>query len=98
VVLVDANMTEAEPSYLGVSPPYSLEPSSEDDIRENARMLTYLKEREDVYEKDPGQRESVIQHLTSILKEWAMSIGIERGVEHAEDGGGIMLKIFGSTR
>ena len=65
-------------------------------------MEEYLSSRGDIYEKDEGQnnRFHVIDKLTKIMVEWAGTIGKAKGIESTicENGGGIHLRIFGSTR
>jgi poly(A) polymerase len=87
-----------EPSY-----PFAIQSQDADDaLALNREMEEYLSSRGDIYEKADGQinRREVIDKLTAIMVEWAGSIGRGKGIDEAvcQSGGGIHLRIFGSTR
>lgn len=46
------------------------------------------------------RRKRVIEKLSSMLKTWAIEVGTEKHIseEHLQDGGGIQVQIFGSTK
>jgi poly(A) polymerase len=62
-----------------------------------------MSSRGDVYESEEGQqkRTRVIEKLNSVLTDWAHEVGVRKHMVsemNLVDGGGIQLKIFGSTR
>ena len=89
-------------AYLGTTPPVSLAfPTPFENVANN-ELEMFMSSRGDIYESMEGQqiRSKVIEKLHFILVEWASSIGKARNIPDAicANGGGIYLKIFGSTR
>jgi len=88
--------------YTGISPPISYAHPTDDDIYMNSELDAYLKRRGDVYEEIEGhiKRNNVIDKLSSIVTSWATDVGTIKGIDDSNliNGGGIQLKIFGSTR
>ena len=88
--------------FLGTTPPISYAPPTTREIQFNNEMEMYMSSRGDVYESTDGQenRMRVIEKLNTIIVDWARKIGIAKDVPEAvySNGGGIHLKIFGSTR
>lgn len=89
-------------AYLGTTPPVSLSFPSNDEKRLNNEMVQFMTSREDIYESITGQsgRAKVIAKLSLILINWASDVGKAKCIPDAicSIGGGILLKIFGSTR
>ena len=89
-------------AHLGIDPPISTSGPTRQELRGDAELERYLLDRDDIFESDEGQakRQVVIEKLSSLLIEWARLIGQKRGLSSAviEKGGGIQLRIFGSTR
>ena len=92
----------AQPPYLGTTPPVSLAFPSPEELERNREMEAYLVSRGDVYESEEGQRKrnQVIEKLSGIMVDWAHGIGLKKNLidGSSANGGGIQLKIFGSTR
>ena len=88
--------------YLGTTPPISYAFPTPREIQFNNEMEMYMSSRGDVYESSDGQqnRIRVIEKLNLIIVDWARTVGIAKNVPEAvcSNGGGIHLKIFGSTR
>ena len=88
--------------YLGTSPPVSLAFPTPFETVVNNELEAFMTARGDIYESDEGlqNRAKVIEKLSLILVNWATSIGRAKNVLESSctDGGGIHLKIFGSTR
>lgn len=86
----------------GTSGPISILAPSSADLRANDNLLTYLRNRGDIFEssEEMQARIIVIDKLNKILKDWAVIVGRNKNIseEQLKDGGGIQLKIFGSTR
>jgi poly(A) polymerase len=88
--------------YLGVTPPLSYDQPTESELLVNDDMVNYLHKRGDVFESTIGQkiRLEVITKLQEIIKIWTIKVGTEKNIneEYLINGGGVTLKIFGSTR
>jgi poly(A) polymerase len=88
--------------YLGTTAPISFALPTAEDIKNDQLLLSYLQSREDVFESDEGlkRRSDVTNKVSNIMKEWAKYLGQQKQLpeEIYQDGGGIQLKIFGSTR
>ena len=89
-------------AYLGTTPPVSLSFPNNDEKRFNNEMVQFMTSRDDIYESVAGQsgRAKVIAKLSLILINWASDVGKAKCIPDAvcSIGGGILLKIFGSTR
>ena len=89
-------------TYLGISPPLSYALPSAEEKNCDKELLNYLTRRGDVFESETGlqKRHVVLEKLCGIIKDWAKAEGIKKKVAKAicENGGGIQLKVFGSTR
>ena len=89
-------------AYLGTTPPVSLAfPTPSENVFNN-EMESFMTSRGDIYESEQGQqnRTKVIEKLNMILIDWARSVGRAKSISDAlcSNGGGIHLKIFGSSR
>lgn len=95
-------VSDSSVAYLGTTPPVSLAFPSHAESLHNAEMELVMKSGGDIYESAEGQhgREKVIKKLKAILLDWACCIGRAKNIPEAvsTSGGGILLKIFGSTR
>lgn len=93
---------DERPNYLGTTPPVSLSFPTPDELKANRDLERYLSFRGDVYESEGGERNRgrVIDKLSSIIIEWATDVGRKKDLDEIiyMNGGGIRLKIFGSTR
>jgi len=89
-------------TYLGIDPPISTSGATNQELRGEVVLERYLVDRDDIYETSEGQakRKVVVKKISDLLIEWARQIGQKRGISSAivERGGGIQLRIFGSTR
>ena len=89
-------------AYLGTTPPVSLAfPTPSENVFNN-EMESFMTSRGDIYESAQGQqnRTKVVEKLNMILIDWARSVGRAKSISDAlcSNGGGIHLKIFGSSR
>jgi poly(A) polymerase len=88
--------------FLGTTPPISYAHPTALEIQFNSEMEIYMASRGDVYEPSEGQynRMRVIEKLNLIIVNWARDVGKLKNVPESvySNGGGIHLKIFGSTR
>lgn len=86
----------------GVTPPFSNQGPSPAEMVHNEDMETFLCKSGAVYETQAGEhnRICVIDKLRVIIMEWAATIGKSKSIvdEICTNGGGIQLRIFGSTR
>lgn len=75
---------------------------TDEDIKSNDDLREYLMNRGDIYESTIGyeKRQNVIAKLHQIVVDWAISVGKTKNIsdDGCSNGGGIRLKIFGSTR
>eukprot|EP00596_Hydrurales_sp_CCMP1899_P000116 CAMPEP_0119036968 /NCGR_PEP_ID=MMETSP1177-20130426/5024_1 /TAXON_ID=2985 /ORGANISM="Ochromonas sp, Strain CCMP1899" /LENGTH=774 /DNA_ID=CAMNT_0006997563 /DNA_START=278 /DNA_END=2599 /DNA_ORIENTATION=- len=89
-------------AYLGTTPPVSLSMPKPAEILLNKEMEGFMTSRNDIYESAEGyqNRIKVIDKLNGILVDWASSVGKSKNIPETTytNGGGIQLKIFGSTR
>lgn len=88
--------------HFGVTPALSTERPTREDLINNDEMEAFFYFSGAIYETQAGEqkRVAVIEKLRSIASEWAMEIGRSKAVqdEFLVNGGGIQLRIFGSTR
>jgi poly(A) polymerase len=97
-------MTSSEQNvqYFGTTPPVSYAFPTAAEVQFNNDMEMYLSSRGDVYESPEGQqnRARVVDKLNVLIVEWASGIGKAKNMSEliCSNGGGIHLKIFGSTR
>lgn len=86
----------------GVAIPFSTEEPTSVEIQQNDSMEDYLFSSGAIYETPNGElmRVAVIEKLRRIVSDWSTTIGKEKSVheDYIADGGGIQLRIFGSTR
>lgn len=102
-IIIESQQQEPLPErYLGVTPPLSYDHPTESELLINDDMVDYLHKRGDVFESTIGQekRIEVITKLQEIIRIWSIKIGKEKNIneEYLINGGGVALKIFGSTR
>lgn len=88
--------------HFGVTPALSSERPTREDLINNEEMEAYFYFSGAIYETKAGEekRVDVIEKLRSIASEWSVEIGRSKAVqeEFLLNGGGIQLRIFGSTR
>jgi poly(A) polymerase len=86
----------------GVAVPFSTDGPSMLETQQSDAMEDYLFSCGAIYETPAGERMrvAVIEKLRAIVRDWATELGKEKAVppEYLADGGGIQLRIFGSTR
>lgn len=89
-------------AFLGTTPPISYAHPTSQEMIFNNEMEMYMASRGDVYESTEGQhnRMRVIEKLNLIMVNWAREVGKTKNIPDAicSNGGGLHLKIFGSTR
>jgi poly(A) polymerase len=89
-------------AYLGTTPPVSLAFPSHAESLFSCEMEKFMASRGDIYESAEGlqNRLKVIEKLSLILVDWARSVSNAKNIfeSTSPNGGGIVLKIFGSTR
>ncbi len=97
-----SNITQNQET--SISPIFSNDAGGEKAQILNKLLLSYLKLRGDVYESEYGQhvRGLAIEKLLGIVKDWVKELADARNVpisrEDRENGAGVQLHIFGSTR
>jgi poly(A) polymerase len=88
--------------YHGTTPPISTNFPSPEELFRNEELTQYLRERDDVYESRSGheKRMGIIRKVSEMLQRWAQELLVSRGCseEVASNGGGIQVRLFGSTR
>lgn len=89
-------------NFVAVNPAFCTDGPSPADLVRNEDMEMYLYKNGTVYETQAGEhnRVYVIDKLRVVATEWATALGKSKSVadEHASGGGGIQLRVFGSTR
>lgn len=86
----------------GVAVPFSTDGPTMFETQQTDSMEDYLFSSGAIYETPAGERNrfAVIDQLRSIVRDWAAQLGESKSVEPdiCAEGGGIQLRIFGSTR
>ena len=91
-----------DPPYFGTTQPVSFAFPTPAESQLDHDIKSYLSSRGDVYESEDGRRNryQIIDKLNLIIVDWAIGVGKKKNVleQIYSNGGGIHLKIFGSTR
>lgn len=88
--------------FRGITDPISTSDPSPEELIRQEDMEQYLRSRDDVFESTIGydKRSGIVAKLTKMFCTWAEKLLLERGVPAAvaTNGGGIQVRLFGSTR